>query len=86
MDKIEQCLHDVIAIATAFGGHDLAEARLWIETLFADTDKQKGGHFVVAQGLRDQLALALNNTKGPAGRQSLCAIIDWLQRHHLGDR
>jgi hypothetical protein len=84
MDKIEQCVHDIVAIATAFGGHDLAEAKRRIEMLFADADKQAGGRFAAAQRLSDQLALVLNNTQDPAGKQSLGTIIAWLQRHHFG--
>jgi hypothetical protein len=57
MEKLEQCVQDVIVIATAFGGHDLAEAKRRIEILFADADEQAGGHFVVAQRLRDRLGL-----------------------------
>jgi hypothetical protein len=83
MDKVEQCVHDVVVIATAFGGHDLAEAKRRIEILFADADNQTGGHSAVAQRLRDQLALALKNTNSPAGKQSLGAIIAWLQQHHV---
>jgi hypothetical protein len=41
MEKIEQCVQDVMVIATAFGGHDLAEAKRRIEILFADADEQQ---------------------------------------------
>jgi hypothetical protein len=84
MDKIEQCVRDVVVIATAFGGHDLAEAKRRIEILFADADKQTGGHFAAAQRLRNQLNLALNDTSGPAGKQFLNDVIGWLQRDHFG--
>jgi len=53
MDKIEQCVHDLVVIATAFGGHDLAEAKWRIEILFADTDKQTDGHSAVVHRLCD---------------------------------
>ena len=59
MDEIEQCVRDIMVIASAFGGHDPAEARRRIEILFSDADKQTGGHFAPAQRLRDQLRLAL---------------------------
>jgi hypothetical protein len=81
MDKIEQCVRDVMAVATAFGGHDLAEAKRRIEILFADADKQTGGHFAVAQRLRaQQLGLALSNTKSLAAKQFLDEILAWVDR------
>jgi hypothetical protein len=80
MDKIEQCVRDVMAVATAFGGHDLAEAKRRIEILFADADKQTGGHFAVAQRLRAQLGLALSNTKSLAAKQFLDEILAWVDR------
>ena len=60
MEKIEQSVQDVMVIATAFGGHDLAEARRRIEILFADADEQAGGHFAVVERLRDRLGLVLH--------------------------
>ena len=84
MDKVEQCVHDVAVIATAFGGHDLAEAKRRIEILFADADRETGGHVAAAQHLRDQLRSVLGNTSGPAGKRFLNDIIAWLQRDHLG--
>jgi hypothetical protein len=84
MDKIKQCGHDVVAIATAFGGRDLAEAKRRIEILFADADKQTGGHFAAAQRLQDQLSLALKKTRSPAEKQFLNDFITWLQREHIG--
>jgi hypothetical protein len=86
MDKIEQCVRDVMAIATAFGGHDLTEATRRIEILFADASEQAGGHFAVAQRLRDQLGLALNDTNSPARKQFLNDVIAWLERRRLGLR
>jgi hypothetical protein len=84
MDKIEQCVRDLMVIATTFGGHDLAEAKRRIEMLFADADKQTGEHFAAAQRLRDQLSLALTDTRGPAGKQFWNDVIAWLQRDHFG--
>jgi hypothetical protein len=83
MDEIEQCVRDIMVIASAFGGHDLAEARRRIEILFSDADKQTGGHFAPAQRLRDQLRLALNSTSGPATKQFLSDLIAWLERDHF---
>jgi hypothetical protein len=84
VEKIEQCVQDVMVIATAFGGHDLAEAKRRIEILFADADQQAGGHFVVAQRLRDRLGLVRNDSHRPAAKQFLDHLIAWLDREHLG--
>ena len=84
MDEIERCVRDVLVSATAFGGHDLAEAKRRIEILFADADKQTGRHTAVAQDLHDQLTLALNSTRNPAEKRSLTDVIAWLRRDHLG--
>jgi hypothetical protein len=83
MDEIEQCVRDIMVIASAFGGHDLAEARRRIEMLFSDAGKQTGGHFARAQRLRDQLRLVLNSTSGPATQQFLSDLIAWLERDHF---
>jgi hypothetical protein len=83
VEKIEQCVQDVMVIATAFGGHDPAEAKRRIEILFADADEQAGGHFVVAQRLRDRLGLALNDCHRPAAKQFLDQLITWLDREHV---
>jgi hypothetical protein len=84
VDEIERCVRDVLVIATAFGGHDPAQAKRRIEILFADADKQKGRHTAVAQHLHNRLNLALNNTRSPAERQSLTDVIAWLRRDHFG--
>ena len=84
MDKIEQCVQDVMVIATAFGGHDVAEAKRRIEILFAADDEQAGKHFVVARRLRDRLGLALDDCNRPAAKQFLGQLIAWLDREHLG--
>jgi hypothetical protein len=83
MDEIKRCVRDIMVIASAFGGHDLAEARRRIEMLFTDADKQTGGHFACAQRLRDQLRLAINSTSGPATKQFLSDLIAWLERDHF---
>jgi hypothetical protein len=83
MEKIEQCVQDFMVIATAFGGHDLAEAKRRVEILFADADEQAGGHFVVAQRLRAQLGLAVNDCHRPAAKQYLDQLITWLDREHV---
>jgi hypothetical protein len=83
MDEIKRCVRDIMVIASAFGGHDLAEARRRIEMLFTDADKQTGDHFAPAQRLRDQLRLAINSTSGPATKQFLSDLIAWLERDHF---
>jgi hypothetical protein len=84
MENIEQCVQDVLVIAIAFGGHDLAEAKRRIEILFVGADDQAGGHFALAQRLRDRLGLALNDSHRPAAKQFLLQLIGWLDREHLG--
>jgi hypothetical protein len=59
-----------VAIATAFGAGDFAEAKRPIEILFQDADIQTGEHFAMAQHLHDQLGLALNNSE-KSGRQAI---------------
>ena len=83
MEKIEQCVQDVLVIATAFGGHDLAEAKRRIEILFVGADEQAGGHFALAQRLRDRLGLVLKDGHRPAAKQFLDQLITWLDREHL---
>jgi DNA-binding MurR/RpiR family transcriptional regulator len=85
MDKIERCAHDVLAMATAFGGHDLAEAKRRIEILFADADKQTGEHSSVAHRLHDRIKSVLKDTTSPAERQSLNNVVAWLRRDHFGN-
>jgi hypothetical protein len=84
MDKINACVGDVAAIANSAESRDLAEARRRIELLFADNDTQTGGHFGVAQKVRDRLGRALNNNHRPAAKQFLGELISWLDREHLG--
>jgi hypothetical protein len=72
MEKIEQCVQDVAVIATAFGGHDLAEARRRIEILFANAEEQAGGHFALTRRLPDRLVdFASNHSHRPAAKQFL---------------
>jgi hypothetical protein len=74
MDKVEQCVSEVVAIAMSSGELDHAEHR--VTQLFTDAAAQ-GEHFTVAQKLRDQLARSLNAQEG-APRQFLEDMIDGL--------
>jgi hypothetical protein len=60
MDKITACVADLLAMADTVESQDLSQAKHRIELVFTDADKQTGGHFGVAQNLRDQLGRALN--------------------------
>lgn len=73
-------------IATAFGGHDLAEAKWRIEILFADAEVEAGGHFALAQRVRDRLGLELNDSRRPAAKQCLLQLIASLDHEHLVHR
>jgi hypothetical protein len=54
MDKIEQCVSDVIAIATR--PEHCVEAKKRIEQLFVETDvRSRSHHLAIAQRVRDQL-------------------------------
>jgi hypothetical protein len=78
MDKIATCVADLLAMATTVGSQDLAQAKLRVELLFTDADRQTGGHFGVAQKLRDHLGRALNMNHGPVTKQFLNELIFWL--------
>ena len=53
MDKIEQCVSDVVAIANGARDHEQAKAR--IKELLDDAKFQLGQRFSTAHRLRDQL-------------------------------
>ena len=84
MDKITACVADLLAMADTVELQDLSQAKHRIALVFTDADKQTGGHFGVAQNLRDQLGRALNINQGAASKQFLDELIFWLDREHLG--
>ena len=53
MDKIEQCVTDVVAIANGARDHEQAKTR--IKELLDDAKFQSGQRFSTAHRLRDQL-------------------------------
>jgi hypothetical protein len=54
------------------------------ELLFADVGCRAGGSSGTVQNVRDQLADALNQSRGPTAKQFLDELITWLDREHLG--
>jgi hypothetical protein len=84
MDKIRACVSDVVAIATTAASRDLCQTKRRLELLFADAERQPGGHLRTAQNVRDQLAQALNQSHGPTAKRFLDELITWLDREHLG--
>jgi hypothetical protein len=84
MDKITVCVADLAAIADSVEARDLAEAKRRIELLFTEAATLAGGHFALAQRLRDQLGRVLTTNHGPAAKQFLAELISWLDREHRG--
>ena len=84
MDKIKACVSDVVAIANSVAAQDLSQAKRRVELLFADVGCRAGGSSGTVQSVRDQLADALNQSRGPTAKQFLDELITWLDREHLG--
>jgi polyhydroxyalkanoate synthesis regulator phasin len=80
MDKIEQCVSDVVAIANGARDHEQAKAR--IKELLDDAKFQ---HFSVALRLRDQLRAVYNDVETLSAKQFLDELIEWLAAKHLRD-
>jgi hypothetical protein len=85
IDKIRECVSDVLAIAD--GPHprvfDLARER--IERLLRECNAQLGDdNFSLAQEIRDQLGKAFNGHRGGGAAQFLDDVIGWLDEHYLG--
>ena len=80
MDKIEQCVSDVVAIANGARDHEQAKAR--IKELLDDAKFQ---HFTVALRLRDQLRAVYNDVETFSAKQFLDELIEWLAAKHLRD-
>ena len=59
MDKIEQCVSDVVAIANGARDHEQAKAR--IKELLDNAKFQSGQRFSTAHRLRDQLRAVYND-------------------------
>ena len=83
MGRIQQCVRDVLYIATK--SEDFGEARKRIEQLFVVSKAQHRGHLAVAQRVRDQINRAYNDV--PLGAQPcLDEVIKWLDRDYLRQR
>jgi hypothetical protein len=80
MDKIEQCVSDVVAIANGARDHEQAKARIK-ELLDSVLDER----FRVAQKLHDQLRAVCNDVENLAAKQFLDELIEWLAAKHLRD-
>jgi polyhydroxyalkanoate synthesis regulator phasin len=80
MDKIEQCVSDVVAIAN--GARDHEQAKVRIKELLDDAKFQ---HFTVALRLRDQLRAVYNDVETLSAKQFLDELIEWLAAKHLRD-
>jgi hypothetical protein len=83
MDKIEQCVSDVIAIAN--GARDREQAKARMKELLDDAKFQLGHWLSTAQRLRDQLRAVHNNVETVSAKQFLDELIEWLQAKHLRD-
>jgi len=83
MDKIEQCVSDVVAIANGARDHEQAKAR--IKELLDDAKFQLGQRFSTAQRLRDQLRAFHNDVETVSAKQFLDELIEWLEAKHLRD-
>ena len=82
MDKIEQCVSDVVAIANGARDHEQAKAR--IKELLDDAKFQLGQRFSTAHRLRDQLR-AVYNVETVSAKHFLDELIEWLEAKHLRD-
>ena len=80
MDKIEQRVSDVVAIANGARDHEQAKARM--KELLDDAKFQLGQWFSTAQRLRDQLRAVVETV---SAKQFLDELIEWLQAKHLRD-
>jgi hypothetical protein len=83
MDKIGQCVSDVVAIANGARDHGQAKAR--IKELLDDAKFQLGQCFSTAQRLRHQLGAVYNDVETISAKEFLDELIEWLEAKHLRD-
>jgi hypothetical protein len=83
MDKIEQCVSDLLAIASGARDHEQAKAR--IKELLDDAKFQLDESFSTAQRLRDQLRAVYNDLETISAKQFVDELIEWLEAKHLRD-
>ena len=74
MDKIEQCVSDVVAIANGARDHEQAKTR--IKELLDDAKFQLGQRFSTAHRLRDQLRAVYNDVEIVSAKQFLDELIE----------
>ena len=82
MNQMEQCVSDVVAIATASRDHEQAKAR--IKELL-DEAKFQDGSFSTARRLRDQLRAVYEDLETTSAKQFLAELIEWLEAKRLRD-
>ncbi len=80
MDKIEQCVSDLVTIANGPRDHEQAKAR--IKELLDNVLSQR---FNIARKLRDQLRMACNDVDNLSAKAFLDELIEWLAAKHLRD-
>ena len=83
MDKIQQCVSDVVAIANGARDHEQAKAR--IKELLDDAKFQSGQRFSTVQRLRDQLRAFHNDVETVSAKQFLDELVEGLEAKHLRD-
>jgi hypothetical protein len=80
MGRIQQCVRDVLAIASRT--EDFGQAKKCIEQLFVASKGQHRGHLAVAQRVRDQINRAYNEVPMDA-QPCVDRVLEWLDREHL---
>lgn len=78
MDRIQQCVKDVLHIANNSGDFDEAKKR--IEQLFVQAEHRQ--HVAVVQKVRDHLHRARDDATAD-GQDCLDRLLDWLDRECL---
>jgi hypothetical protein len=82
LDEMEQCVSDLVAIATASRDREQAKAR--IKELL-DEAKFQDGSLSTARRLRDQLRVVYNDLETTSAKQFLAELIEWLEAKRLRD-
>lgn len=83
MGRIEQCVRDVLHIASKT--EDFGQAQERLEQLFAVSKVLHRGHLAIAQRVRDQINEAYEEVPADAQRY-LDRVLAWLDREHLQQR
>ena len=83
MDKIEQCVNDVVAIAN--GARDREQAMARMKELPDDAKFQLGQRSAPRRGCAISSAPVHNDVETVSAKQFLDELIEWLQAKHLRD-